>query len=68
MKNLLLGLAMVAGVCACSSQKNSVSDASKANGAKPECTGACEAGKAGCCSEKAGADAKVCPEMKKVQG
>lgn len=68
MKNLLLGLAMVAGCCACSSQKNSVSDATTAKGAKPECTGSCEAGKAGCCSEKAGAEAKECPAMKKVQG
>ena len=68
MKNLLLGLAMVAGVCACSSQKNSVSDAAPAKGAKTECPGACDATKAGCCSEKAGAEAKECPEMKKVQG
>ena len=68
MKNFLLGLAMVAGVCACSSQKNSVSDAAPAAGAKPECAGACEAGKGACCSEKAGAEAKTCPVTGKVQG
>lgn len=72
MKNLLLGLALVAGVSACSTpQKNSVSDAEKANGAKVECTGTCEAGKSECCSEKAAAscsEAKVCPMTGKVQG
>jgi hypothetical protein len=69
MKNILVGLSLIA-CCACSSpsQKNAVSDGSGANSAKPECTGACEAGKSPCCSEKAGAEAKECPAMKKVQG
>lgn len=70
MKNLLLGLALVAGVCACSSQKNAVSDATPANGAKMECSG--EAGKKECCDEKAKAacegEAKTCPMTGKVQG
>lgn len=71
MKNLLIGLALVAGVCSCSSQKNSVSDANSANGAKVECSGACEAGKSECCAEKAAgscSEAKVCPMTGKVQG
>ena len=65
MKNLLFGFALVA-CCACSSQKNSVSDGTPAAGAKTECTGACEAGKAGCCSEKA-KEGKTCPMAGKVQ-
>ncbi|MBK8177655.1 MAG: hypothetical protein IPK67_01855 [Planctomycetes bacterium] len=72
MKNLLLGLALVAGASACSSQKNSVSDAAPATGAKVECKEACEAGKSECCDEKAKAacegEAKVCPMSGKVQG
>ncbi|HUR27587.1 MAG TPA: hypothetical protein VM509_05325 [Planctomycetota bacterium] len=68
MKNLVLGLALVAGICACSTpaQKNAVSDG--ATGAKPEaCAGSCEGAKASCCEEKAG-EAKTCTGMKKVQG
>lgn len=68
MKNLILGLALVVGVCACSTpaQKNAVSDGA-ATGAKTEgCAGACEGAKAPCCEEKAG-EAKTCPGMK-VQG
>ncbi len=70
MKNLLLGLALVATVAACSSQKNAVSDATPASGAKVEgCAGSCEAGKSECCDEKAkGAEAKTCPMSGKVQG
>lgn len=71
MKNLLLGLALVACATACSSQKNSVSDAAPATGAKAECAGACEAGKSECCDEKAAStctEAKVCPMTGKVQG
>lgn len=71
MKNLLLGLALVAGVCACSSpnKKDSMSDATPANGAKVECKGACEAGKSECCNEKAkDGEAKTCPMAGKVQG
>lgn len=71
MKNLILGLALVAGVCACSSPsaKNSVSDGAPAAGANVECTGTCEGAKADCCSEKAaGAEAKTCPMTGKVQG
>jgi hypothetical protein len=70
MKNLLLGLALVATVAACSSQKNSVSDATPATGAKAECAGSCEgATKSECCDEKAaGAEAKTCPMTGKVQG
>ena len=69
MKNLLLGLALVAGGCACSTQKDSMSDATPAAGAKVECKDACEAGKSECCSEKAKeGEAKVCPATGKVQG
>ncbi|MEO6709171.1 MAG: hypothetical protein ABI054_10800 [Planctomycetota bacterium] len=68
MKNLLLGLAMVAGVCACSSQKNSVSGPAPEAAPKADCSGSCEGSKAPCCSEKAGTDAKVCPMSGKVQG
>ncbi len=72
MKNLLFGLALVAGICSCSTQKDSMSDASKANAVKPECAGSCEAGKEGCCSEKAKegtcTEGKVCPMAGKVQG
>ena len=71
MKKLLLGLALAAGVCACASQKDSVSDATKANGAKVECQGACEGSKSECCSEKAKGtctEGKTCPGMTKVQG
>jgi len=70
MKNLLLGLALVACATACSSQKNSVSDAAPATGAKAECVGG-EASKSGCCDEKAAStctEAKVCPMTGKVQG
>jgi hypothetical protein len=71
MKNLLFGLALVAFATACSSQKNSVSDANTATGAKVECAGACDAGKSECCEEKAASscsEAKVCPMTGKVQG
>jgi hypothetical protein len=74
MKNMLLGLALVVCASACSSaQKDSVSDAAPAAGAKVECEGACEAGKSECCSEKAKAacegEAKTCPMSgAKVQG
>lgn len=81
MKNLLLGLALVAGICSCSTQKDSMSDATPATGMKADCTGACEAGKEGCCSEKAKegtcsekakegtcSETKVCPMTGKVQG
>ena len=69
MKNFLVCLALVATVAACSSQKNSVSDATPATGAKAECAGSCEAAKTECCDEKAkGAEAKTCPMSGKVQG
>ncbi|HTF89797.1 MAG TPA: hypothetical protein VK843_15395 [Planctomycetota bacterium] len=75
MKNLLLGLAMVAGVCACSSQKNSVSGPAPEAAPKADCSGSCEGSKAPCCSEKAAGcadkastDGKVCPMSGKVQG
>ncbi len=73
MKTLLLAFALVAGIAACSSPKNSVSDATGPKAADAECAGACEAGKSECCSEKAAScstkeEAKTCPMTGKVQG
>ncbi len=70
MKNLILGVALVAAFAACKSQTNaSTGDASQPNAG---CESACSTEKAGCCTEKAAAkegctgEAKVCPATGKT--